>query len=275
MTGIRMALLDARAVALRRRILDAFERSGRGHIASAFSLIEIVRVLYDDVLRIDPARPDWPERDRFVLSKGHGCLGLYVVLADKGFFAAEELDRVCELDALLGGHPEHVIPGVEASTGALGHGLSIAIGMALAARIDRRDHRVFALIGDGECAEGSIWEAALAAHKHGLSKLTVIVDRNHFQCYGPTEEVGPLEPLVEKWASFGFAVRECDGHDPEALRKHLLDVPFDRERPSVLICHTVKGRGVAEMESNPKWHHTSRIDAEELRRLRAQLEGGS
>ena len=263
--------MDDRSRALRLRIVEAFAQAGRGHIASAFSLLEIVRVLYDDVLRYRATEPDWPERDRFVLSKGHGCLGLYVLLAEKGFFADQELDRVASFEALLGGHPEHVIPGVEASTGALGHGLSIAVGMALAARIDQSPRRVFALVGDGECAEGAIWEAAISANKHQLSNLTVLVDRNHFQCFGPTEEVAPLESLSEKWTAFGAAVRECDGHDPEALAKHLADLPFEEDRVSVLICHTVKGRGVPAMESSPKWHHTNKLDEDGLEMLRNAL----
>jgi transketolase len=265
------AKLDERSLDLRRRVLDVLADSRRGHVASAFSLLEIVRVLYDEVLRYDPARPDWDARDRFVFSKGHGCLALYVLLAEKGFFPESELRRVCEFEALLGGHPEHFNPGVEASTGSLGHGLSLAVGMALAARIDRKTHRVFALLGDGECAEGSVWEAALSASKHGLDNLTVLVDRNHFQCYGPTEEVGPLEPFADKWRSFNFAVRECDGHDVAALGEALSELPYRRGRPSALICHTRKGKGVPSMEQSPDWHHTNKISDEALASLYREL----
>src|SRR5262249_31863349 len=159
----------------RREMLRILELAQRGHVGSAFSVMEIVRVLYDDILRFDPGNPGWPDRDRFIFSKGHGCLALYVMLAEKGFFSAEELSRVCRFEAMLGGHPESKkIPGVEASTGALGHGLSIGVGCALAARIDRKDYRTFVLVGDGESNEGSVWEAALSAGKHRLERLTVI-----------------------------------------------------------------------------------------------------
>ena len=164
------------------------------------------------------------------------------------------------------------VPGVEASTGSLGHGLSMAVGMALAAKIDRKKHRVIALLGDGECGEGSVWEAAISAGKHELSNLTVIVDRNHFQCYGDTEEVGPLEPFADKWRSFGLAVRECDGHDIEALRELLAQSPLDPGRPTVVICHTVKGKGIPSIEGNADWHHTNKIKDEPLDALFRELE---
>ena len=171
------AALDQRSRDLRRLIVRGLEGGGRGHIGSSMSLVEILRVLYDDVLRFKPDEPKWPERDRMILSKGHGCLALYVMLADKGFIPPETLDTFCRRDSILGGHPEAgKIPGVEASTGALGHGLSVGVGMALAARMQGRDSRVFVVMGDGEINEGSVWEAALSAGKHGLSNLTAIVD---------------------------------------------------------------------------------------------------
>src|SRR5271170_4367923 len=169
--------LDERSLALRRRLIDVLARARRGHLGSAFSVLEIVRVLFDHVLRYDPKNPRWDGRDRFILSKGHGCLAHYALLAEKGFFPEKELDRFCEFGALLGGHPEYGIPGVEASTGSLGHGLPIAVGMAIAARIDKKAHRVIAVLGDGECEEGSVWEAAMCAAKYRLSNLTAIVDR--------------------------------------------------------------------------------------------------
>ena len=178
------------------------------------SLIEILRVLYDDVLRFRPTEPAWADRDRMILSKGHGCIALYVMLADKGFFPVETLDTFCHRDSILGGHPEAAkIPGVEASTGALGHGLSIGVGMALAARIQKRERRVFVVMGDGEINEGSIWEAAMCAGKHKLSQLTAIIDYNKIQSAGPTREIQDLEPLMDKWRAFGFAIAEVDGHD--------------------------------------------------------------
>ena len=184
--------LDSRSVGLRRTIVRALEAGQRGHVGAAFSLVEILRVLYDDVLRYDAANPRWSGRDRFVLSKGHGCLALYTILADKGFFPDAELLRFCKSDGLLGGHPEHHIPGVEASTGSLGHGMSIALGFALNARLAGAAHRTFVVIGDGESDEGSIWEAALCAGKHGLSAFTVLTDYNKHQSV--RQHVGGPEP---------------------------------------------------------------------------------
>lgn len=246
-------------------------QAGRGHVGPAFSLAEIVRVLYDDVLNVRPAEPDWPDRDRFIFSKGHGCLALYVVLAEKGFFPREELPRFCASGALLGGHPEAKIPGVETSTGSLGHGLSVGVGCALAARIDGKPWRTFVLVGDGESNEGSIWEAALGAGKHGLSSLTVLVDYNKFQSYGPASEIQDLEPFADKWRAFGFGVQEVDGHDVEALRKVLTALPVEPGRPSAIICHTVKGKGLRTVENNAEWHHKSRIDPAELEALLDEL----
>ena len=214
--------LDDRSRALRKMCVAAMEGGGRGHLSSALSLIELVRVLYDDVMRYRPHDPMWADRDRCILSKGHGCLGLFAILADKGFFPESELLTYCKRDSMLGGHPERgKVPGVEASTGALGHGLGIGIGMALAARIQGRDSRVFVITGDGELNEGSIWEGAMAAGKHGLDTLTVLVDRNQLQSFGPTSEVQDLEPLADKWRSFGFVAEDVDGHDVEALGRAL------------------------------------------------------
>jgi transketolase len=266
--------LDARSRHLRRQIVRMLEKGGRGHVGSAFSLVEILRVLYDEVLRYDPKRPRWPERDRFILSKGHGCLALYVLLAEKGFFPEEELWKFCKADGILGGHPEAgKIPGVEASTGSLGHGLPIAVGMALAARMDGARHRVFVVASDGESNEGSLWEAALCAAKHRLSHLTVLVDYNKQQSYSTTYEVLDLEPFAEKWRAFGFAVEEVDGHSLEQLRAALGRVPFAPDKPSAIICHTIKGKGVGFVENNLSWHHKNRVTPEEIQSLLAALEG--
>ena len=268
------AALDERSLHLRRLVVAGLEGGGRGHLGSALSLIEILRVLYDEVLAVDPARPRWPERDRCLLSKGHGCLALYAILADKGFFPTSELDRFCRYDGILGGHPEAAkVPGIEASTGALGHGLPIGVGLALAARLKNRESRVFVIMGDGEINEGSVWEAALAAGKHRLTNLVAIVDYNKLQSYGPTDDVQPLEPLTDKWRSFGFAVREADGHNLAELRSCFGALPFAWDRPSVVICHTVKGRGVQEAEGNPAWHHKSKIDDETIADLYRELGG--
>ena len=248
------------------------EAGRRGHIGSAFSLVEIIRVLYDDVLRFDAKKPRWEERDRCILSKGHGCLALYVMLAEKGFFPESELWKFCKFDSILGGHPEAgKVPGVEASTGSLGHGLPIGVGMAIAAKADRRAHRVFVISSDGESNEGSVWEAALCAGKHGLSNLTVLVDYNKQQSYGATKEVLDLEPLADKWRAFNFAVQEVNGHDVAALRSVLTSVPAEQGKPTAVICHTVKGKGVSYAESNPHWHHKNKVTDEELAALMEAL----
>jgi transketolase len=251
---------DARSRGLRRVIVETMRCGGRGHLASALSLVEILRVLYDHVLRVDPAAPADPARDRMILSKGHGCLALYAILADKGFFPQSELARFCAQDGILGGHPERDrIPGVEASTGSLGHGPPIGVGMALSARLDGRDSRVFVVIGDGEADEGSVWEAALCAGKHHLDNLTILMDYNKLQSYGPVAEVAPLEPLADKWRAFGFGVAEVDGHDPAALATLLSRLPLEPGKPSAVICHTVKGKGLAGVEGNLSWHHKSKV----------------
>jgi transketolase len=267
------AALDTQGRADRKRILQILERSGRGHVGAAFSAMEIVRVLYEDVLQVDPTRPEAPERDRFIFSKGHGCLALYVMLAELGFIPEEELDRVCHFGAMLGGHPEaNKIPGVEASTGALGHGLSIGVGAALAARIDGASWRTFVLVGDGESNEGSVWEAAMSAGKHRLESLTVLIDYNRFQSYGPSADIQDLEPFADKWRSFGFGVAEVDGHDRAALRSTLAALPVEPGRPTAVICHTVKGKGLAATEHNADWHHKSRVAPDELQALYAELD---
>ncbi|HZL59492.1 MAG TPA: transketolase [Stellaceae bacterium] len=266
--------LDNRSRDLRRLVVRALDGGGRGHIGSSMSLIEILRVLYDDVLRHRPAEPKWQGRDRFILSKGHGCLALYAILADKGYFPAAELADFCTRDSFLGGHPEAgKIPGVEASTGALGHGLSIGIGVALAARIRKTDARVFVAMGDGEIDEGSVWEAAMCAGKHGLSSLTAIVDYNKMQSYGSVSEVQPLEPLGAKWRAFGFDVVEVDGHDVAALRAAFAP-RRGAAKPLAVICHTVKGKGLPFAENDAAWHHKSKIKPEQVAAMYAALENG-
>ena len=264
--------LDARSIELRKTIIRMLEASRRGHLGSALSLVEILRVLYDDVLRYDHKNPKWPERDRCVLSKGHGCMALYVILAEKGFFPRSELWKFCQSDGILGGHPEIKVPGIEASTGSLGHGLSIGIGFALNARYKKADYRTFVIIGDGESNEGAIWEAAMCAGKHRLSNLMVIADYNKKQSYGSTFEVLNLEPFADKWRSFGFAVTEVDGHNVDQLRSVLSNLPLEPNKPSAIICHTVKGKGIKGVECNLNWHHKSRITDEEIQSLLAALE---
>lgn len=266
-------LLDERSKALRRTIVKILEASGRGHVASAFSLIEILRVLYDDFLKVDPENCWWEHRDRFILSKGHGCLALYSVLADRGFFPKDELLSFCKPHSILGGHPERgKIPGVEASTGSLGHGLSIGIGMALNARFEGQGHRVVVVMGDGESNEGSVWEAALSASKHRLSNLVAFIDYNKQQSYSTTEEVLSLEPILDKWRAFGFATEEVNGHDVEALRRALGRIPFDSNKPSMIICHTIKGKGVPFIEGDLNWHHKNKVSESEIKDLLSALE---
>jgi transketolase len=265
--------LDERSILLRRLVVRTLDGGARGHIGSSMSLIEILRVLYDDILRYRADDPDWLDRDRCILSKGHGCIAQYVMLAEKGFFPYEVLDTFCRRDSILGGHPEAgKIPGVEASTGALGHGLSIGVGRALALRIQGRDAKVFVITGDGEINEGSVWEAALSASKHRLANLTLLIDYNKVQSAGPTSEILPLEPLAAKWRAFGFAVTEVDGHDVDALRRVLRAQPLDALRPSAIICHTVKGKGLAFAENDANWHHKSSIQRDLVAQMYGALE---
>ena len=265
--------LDERSRQLRRTIVKSVKAANRGHLGSAFSLVEILRVLYDDVLKYDASNPRWPDRDRCILSKGHGCLALYALLADKGFFPVDELWKFCKPEGILGGHPEFgKVPGVEASTGSLGHGLSIGIGMALNALYEKSSYRVFVVTSDGESNEGSVWEAALCAAKHKLENLIVLMDYNKQQSYGTTYEVLDLEPLADKWRAFGFGVREVNGHSTSELLAALGQTPLEPGRPSIIICHTIKGKGVSFVENNLKWHHKTKISDEEEQLLLAELE---
>jgi len=258
---------------LRCQIVRMLEKGGRGHVGSAFSLVEMLRVLYDEVLKYDPKNPRSPQRDRFILSKGHGCLALYVLLAEKGFFPESELWKFCKVDGILGGHPEYgKVPGVEASTGSLGHGLSFGVGFALNARYEKTGYLTFVVCSDGESNEGSLWEAALCASKHKLSNLTVLVDYNKQQSYSTTYEVLDLEPYADKWRAFGFAVEEVDGHSVEQLRAALKRTPFNPQKPSAIICHTIKGKGISFVENNLNWHHKNKVTEDEVKSLLAELE---
>jgi transketolase len=260
--------MDQRSKKLRRTVVDIISEERRGHFGSAMSSIEILRVLFDNFLHFRSSEPEWENRDRFILSKGHGCLSLYSILADKDFFSKEELLTFCSPDSPFGGHPDRgKVPGVEASTGALGHGLPIGVGMALAARLKKQSHRVVVLTGDGEINEGSIWEAALSAAKHRLSNLTVIIDYNKLQSYGSTSEVLDLEPLADKWRSFGFAVEEIDGHNVNELEQLTNRLPLDIKKPTAIICHTIKGKGFHFAEEKIEWHHKSKISDEHIKEM--------
>ena len=272
-----IAELEDKARFIRQRIIDLTVTAGSGHVGGALSMTDVAVVLYYRILRIDPSRPDWPERDRFVLSKGHGGLGLYPIMADRGYFAPEELETYNKLDSRFGMHPDMLkIPGIEMSTGSLGHGLAVAIGMALAARHHRQGYRVFVLMGDGECQEGTVWEAAITAAHYRLGNIVGIVDRNMYQVDGHTEELAALEPLAEKWRAFGWQAVDVDGHDISALVDVFegLDVGLHRSQPQVVIADTVKGRGVGFMEQDgATWHLGSLTDdqIEEARRDIARM----
>ncbi len=266
--------LDERSRYLRRVIVRMLQKARRGHVGSAFSVIDILRVLYDDVLRFDSANPKWAGRDRCILSKGHGCLALYALLADKSFFPDAELDRFCAADGILGGHPDATkVPGVEASTGALGHGLSIGLGMALHLRVARSNSRVFVILGDGECNEGSVWVAAMCAGKHRLANLTAIVDYNKHQAYGTTREVQDLEPFADKWQAFGFAFAKLMGTTSIPSGTYslpCLSMPTSQRQSSLTA---IKGKGVSFAENNMKWHHKNKVTDNEIEALVTAIGG--
>jgi transketolase len=245
------------ALRIRRHVVLMTNRADASHIGGSLSMADMLAVLYGQVMRFDPERPDWPDRDRFILSQGHGCAALYAALAECGFFPLEWLDTYHMDGARLAGHATHKgTPGVELSTGSLGHGLPVGCGMALAAKRDGDAHRVFVMLSDGECDEGSNWEAALFAPNHELDNLVVTVDYNKIQSLGHVDEVLDLDPLAEKWEAFGWATRELDGHDLGSLKDTLAQVPFEPGKPSCIVAHTIKGKGVSFMEGKLQYHYT-------------------
>ena len=263
--------LDSRSKYLRQLIIDCLEMEGRGHIGAAFSLVEIIRTLYDYILKFKSKKINYLKRDRFILSKGHGCLALYAMLYDKGFIKKKVLLSVGKLNSILGGHPEHTIPGVEVSTGALGHGYPFACGMALAARIKKEKHFIFTVMGDGEINEGSVWETALSVSKHNLLNLITIIDFNKLQSYGLTKEVSDLHSLKKKWESFGFKVFEVNGHSIIELRKIFILAKKQKNKPVTIICHTVKGKGLSFAEGKAEWHHKSMITQNQIQEMKREL----
>ncbi len=249
--------LDLQARTLRARLIANSHKTGTPHLGSCLSCADILTALYFHVLKIDPKAPHDPERDRFLLSKGHAAPALFQILAMKGFYPEEWLDHYGEDGSVFAEHPPipEKLAGIEAATGSLGHGLPMGLGMALSARILGRKHRVYALLGDGECNEGSVWEAALFAPAQGLDSVTVIVDYNKWQATGRSNEITALGPLVDKWRAFGWDAVEVDGHDLAALVAALTPPETSTGRPRAIIAHTVKGRGVSFMEDDNNWHY--------------------
>jgi transketolase len=250
--------LDSKQFArnIRRHALRMVAHANSSHIGSGLSMADIISVLYTSILNVRPQEPSWPQRDRFLLSKGHAAAMLYAALVERGFFPSEWLERYCDFGTPLAGHVTHCkVPGVEVSSGSLGHGLSLACGMALAAKYDQAKWRVFVLLSDGECDEGSVWEAAMFAPFHKLGNLTAIVDYNKIQSFGSVAEVLDLEPFAAKWRAFGWEVIEVDGHDHGTLERALLLTGDGR--PRLLLAHTIKGKGVSFMEGQLAWHYKS------------------
>jgi transketolase len=263
--------VEARARAIRAKIVHMAHAGRTPHVASALSCADVVAALYFEVLHIDPATPEGEERDRFILSKGHGCMALYAALAERGFFHEEVLEEYARDGGRLAEHPApRCVPGMEAATGSLGHGLSLGAGLALAAKIREQSHRVFVLLSDAECAEGSVWEAALFARARGLDNLVAIVDYNKLSALGPTSPY--LEPLAEKWRAFGWSCVEIDGHDAGAIVAALSQVPFEPSRPSAVVAHTIKGKGVSFMENDLEWHYRPPND-DDLKRALEEIHG--
>ncbi len=268
--GAGIGELEGIARESRRNILKMIFEAGSGHPGGSLSEIDILTALYFRVMRVDPENPGWEGRDRFVLSKAHACPGLYATLAARGFFPVEELMTFRKIDSRLQGHAHVKTPGVEMSGGSLGQGLSFGVGCALSARLDGLGHRVFVMLGDGECDEGQVWEAAMSASHYGLDNLVAIVDRNGIQNDRFTDEVMKLEPLGEKWGAFGWRVVEIDGHDMGAVVDGLVEAAAVEGQPAVVIAKTVKGKGVSFMENNPAFHGAAPSE-EELQRALAEL----
>ena len=277
MNNASLSLTAAKARLLAYRMVY---RAQSGHIGGSLSAMDAMVLLYNEVLRVDPKNPYDPKRDRVVLSKGHCTPALYATLALRGFFPMEDLEHFRQLHCYLSGHPEMgFIPGVDMSTGSLGQGISAAVGMALAAKMDGADHRVYSMLGDGELDEGQVWEAAMAAAKFQLDNLCAMVDVNGLQIDGKTQDVMPTEPLDEKFAAFGWNVVKCDGHDFDALRQAFQKAETGDGKPTVILMQTVKGKGVSYMEGDPQWHGKAPGEElflqgeQELKAKIAELEG--
>ncbi|WP_226527281.1 transketolase [Metabacillus niabensis] len=255
-----IACLKRKAIEIRKSLLTMIYEARTGHTGGSLSNTDILTVLYYKIMNIDPNNPNWEDRDRYVQSKGHSVESLWAILADKGFFPKEELKTFSKFNSRLIGHPNNKVPGIEMNTGALGHGLPISVGMALAAKMDGKSYRVYTLMGDGEQAEGSVWEGAMAASQYKLDNLTAIIDRNRLQITNNTEDVMGLEPLGDKWRSFGWEVVEVDGNDVEEV-VNVLSAPKTPGKPTLILANTVKGKGISFAENQVGWHH--RVPTEE------------
>jgi transketolase len=247
--------LEGIALKIRREVVQTISESGVGHPGGSLSAVDILTTLYFHVMHLDPQNPGDEERDRFILSKGHAASTLYATMAERGYFSSELLKTFGRINSQLQVHPDmHLLPGIEASTGALAQGLSIALGIALAARLDHRAFRVYCMIGDGECQEGQVWEAAEAAAHHKVDNLTVILDYNGVQLMGPLQEIMSMEPMVEKWRAFNWEVLEIDGHNVRQITEAFKKAKSIKGKPCIIVAHTVKGKGVSYMEGQSSWH---------------------
>ena len=247
--------LELKSIEYRKTILEIIFNGGAGHTAGSLSCIDILNVLYNKILQINPSNFKNYNRNHYIQSKGHSVEALYTVLCDKGFFSKQDLLSLNKFKSHFIGHPTKKVPGIEHNTGALGHGLSVAVGMAIGFKLDKKDHKVFTLLGDGELSEGSVWEAFLSAHKYALDNLVVIIDRNRLQITGKTEDVNPIEPLKDKLNSFGLSTKEVNGNSVHELSKTFSNIPFEENKVNLIIANTVKGKGISFMENEIVWHH--------------------
>jgi transketolase len=262
LTREKLRSLELKSILYRKTILSMIYSANAGHTGGSLSCVDILNVLYNQIMNITPDNFEAIDRDHYVHSKGHSVEALYAVLLDLGFFSSEALDTIEKFKSPFIGHPTRDVPGIEQNTGALGHGLSLAVGMALAAKLDKRENRVFTIMGDGELTEGSIWEASASAANYKLDNLVAIIDRNTLQISGRTENVMKMEPLEEKFTAFGFAVRHVDGNNVGELAELLENLPFKSGKPNLVLAHTVKGKGISYMEDNVSWHHHVPTDIE-------------
>jgi len=248
--------LEGKAREIRKSIFRMIVHAGGGHTPASLSIVDLLTVLYFKILKVNSCNPKADERDRCILSKGHSCAALYAVLAEKGFFSKNILNTFCQEGSSLGGHPDmHSVPGIDASTGSLGHGFPFGVGVALSGKLDTKNYRVYTILGDGECQEGSIWEAAMFASHHKLDNLVAIVDHNKLQAIDTISNVVNLNPLRDKWQSFGWETREINGNDIKQVLENMRAIPFSKNKPSAIIAHTTKGKGISFMENKAIWHY--------------------